>query len=325
MTGLWLHSLFLFLIAFSAHAQTWPSRPITLVVGFAAGGNLDGVARIFDFGETRSAAPLVARLRERLPGQPLIVSTTTVTGRAVAETDLRADVATLLPVDALRIVDRVFRRIRPHALILVETELWPGILRAAAAIGAPVAMVSGRLSARALSRYRWAGPLFPAALAHVAAFGMQTASDAERIVADPLPLPPHIPESPVGRVHELDGRVLLLGVGHDADTTIHLAELVAGVPYRVPKHCTVLQGGVPVRVEYGENDHCCRRFTLVDDWLREAGRQREGRVGNAHARLARSRDVVGAVVARLADDPLLFLHAPEAGCDDCDEARASVP
>jgi 3-deoxy-D-manno-octulosonic-acid transferase len=134
-------------------------------------------------GETRSAAPLVQRVRERIPGRPLVVSTTTVTGRAVARTDLGADVATLLPVDALRIVDRVFRRVRPRAVILVETELWPGLLRAAAGVGAPVAMVSGRLSARALARYRWAGPLFPAALAHVAAFGMQTEGDAERILA----------------------------------------------------------------------------------------------------------------------------------------------
>jgi 3-deoxy-D-manno-octulosonic-acid transferase len=134
-------------------------------------------------GETRSAAPLVARLRERLPEQPLLVSTTTTTGRAVAEHDLGADVAMLLPLDALRIVDRVLRRVRPRIVILIETELWPGLLRAAAAIGAPVAMVSGRLSARAYARYRWAGPLFPAALAHVAAFGMQSADDAERIVA----------------------------------------------------------------------------------------------------------------------------------------------
>ena len=134
-------------------------------------------------GETRSAAPLVGRLRERMPRQPLVVSTTTLTGRAVAQRDLGADVATLLPVDALRIVDRVFRRVRPRLVILVETELWPGILRAAAAVGAPVAMVSGRLSPRSLARYRWAGPLFRAALARVAAFGMQSAADAERIIA----------------------------------------------------------------------------------------------------------------------------------------------
>jgi len=134
-------------------------------------------------GETRSAAPLVSRLRERLPQRPLVVSTTTLAGRAVAQADLAADVATLLPIDALRIVDRVFRRVRPRVVLLVETELWPGLLRAAAAVGAPVAMVSGRLSARALERYRWAGPLFPAALAHVGVFGMQSAADAERIIA----------------------------------------------------------------------------------------------------------------------------------------------
>jgi 3-deoxy-D-manno-octulosonic-acid transferase len=38
-----------------------------------------------------------------------------------------------------------------------------------------------------LARYRWAGPLFPAALAHVSAFGMQTAADAERVVALGVP------------------------------------------------------------------------------------------------------------------------------------------
>jgi aminoglycoside 3-N-acetyltransferase len=79
--------------------------------------------------------------------------------------------------------------------------------------------------------------------------------EAVRITSGPLPLPPHIPESPVGRVHDLDGQVLLLGVGHDADTTLHLAELLAGVPYRVPRYCTVLQDGQPVRLDYGENDH----------------------------------------------------------------------
>lgn len=147
---------------------------------------------------------------------------------------------------------------------------------------------------------------------------------AARITAGPLPLPPHTPESPVGRVHELDGQVLLLGVDHDADTTLHLAELLAGVPYRVPRHCTVLRDGRPVRVDYGENDHCCARFTLADGWLRERGLQSEGPVGHAHARLARARDIVRVALEHLARDPLLFLHAPAEGCADCDEARRST-
>lgn len=147
---------------------------------------------------------------------------------------------------------------------------------------------------------------------------------AERVVTGPLPLPPHVPASPVGRVHDLDGQVLLLGVGHDADTTLHLAELLAGVSYRVPKHVTVLRDGRPVRVDYAENDHCCERFALADGWLRERGLQREGPVGHAAARLVRARDVVRVARERLARDPLLFLHPPEAGCGECDAARSSV-
>jgi aminoglycoside 3-N-acetyltransferase-4 len=143
---------------------------------------------------------------------------------------------------------------------------------------------------------------------------------AAAILADPLPLPPHAPASPVGRVHDLDGQVLLLGVGHDANSTLHLAELLADVPYRVPKHCTVLRDGRAVRVDYGENDHCCARFALLDAWLGD--RQRIGRIGNATARLIRSRDLVAVAVEKLHRDPLLFLH--ESGCEECDAARRSV-
>ena len=146
---------------------------------------------------------------------------------------------------------------------------------------------------------------------------------AEHILSDPLPLPPHRAESPVGRVHELDGQVLLLGVGHTEDTTLHLAELAAGVPYRAPKHITVLKNGRAVRLDYGENDHCCQRFALADAWLRERGLQREGPVGHAHARLVRSRDVVRVAGEYLAREPFTFLH-PRGECEECDEAWASV-
>ena len=108
------------------------------------------------------------------------------------------------------------------------------------------------------------------------------------------------------------------------NTTLHLAEVMAGVPYGVRKHCTALEVGRPVRIEYRENDHCCMRFALADDWLRERGLQSEGRVGHAHARLARARDIVTVSVERLKRDPLLFLHPSDAGCAECDEARRSV-
>ena len=143
------------------------------------------------------------------------------------------------------------------------------------------------------------------------------------ITAGPLPLPPHRLESPVGRVYELDGQVLLVGVGHDADTMLHLAEVLAGVPYRLPRSCMVLQDGRPVRIPYGEDDHCCARFALADEWLRKRRLQSEGPVGHAHARLARARDIIAVALEHLAHDPLVFLHS-SSKCAECDEARRCI-
>lgn len=148
---------------------------------------------------------------------------------------------------------------------------------------------------------------------------------AAPVIAAPHPVDvPHGPDSPVGRVHELDGQVLLLGIGHDANTTVHLAENIAGVRYRRRTRATVLHDGQPVQLELDEIDHCCERFRLVDEWLDEASLQRRGTVGHGDARLAGSRDIVRVVVDRLRHDETVFLHPP--GVDaECDEAWSSLP
>lgn len=158
---------------------------------------------------------------------------------------------------------------------------------------------------------------------HLHAFAAYGPS-AELITSDPLPLPPHRLESPVGRVWESDGRVLLLGVGHSANTTIHLAEVLSKVPYGIPKFCTVLENGVLKKLRYLENDHCCERFDLIEGWLNAEGLQRRGTVGKAEARLIRSVDVVKVACRRLEKDPLIFLHPEDHGCDECDLARATA-
>jgi aminoglycoside 3-N-acetyltransferase len=146
---------------------------------------------------------------------------------------------------------------------------------------------------------------------------------AERITS-PHPIDvPHGLDSPVGWVYELDGQVLLLGVVHDSNTTIHLAESLAGVRYRRDKYITVLQDGKPTRFDYREIDHCCQNFSLVDGWLDKKGLQRHGEVGHADARLIRSRDIVDVVTKRLKGNETIFLH-PEGFDEQCDDARASL-
>ena len=146
---------------------------------------------------------------------------------------------------------------------------------------------------------------------------------SEILAPHPLDVP-HGLDSPVGRVYELHGQVLLLGVNHNADTTIHLAENLAGVRYRRSKYLTVVDDGKPARLDYAEIDHCCARFDLVDDWLDERGLQQKGIVGHAEARLAASRDIVAMVLENLRADETAFLH-PDGFDAECDEARDSMP
>lgn len=134
-------------------------------------------------GEVRAARPLVAEVRSRRPEIPIVLSTTTLTGRAVARTDLAPERAILLPIDPLRIVDRAVRTVRPRCIVIIETEIWPGLFRAARRLDIPLLVASGRVSPRSVARYRRAAPLIRSALGCVTAFGMQTVGDAERITA----------------------------------------------------------------------------------------------------------------------------------------------
>lgn len=152
------------------------------------------------------------------------------------------------------------------------------------------------------------------------AFAASGPRAAEITAPHPLDVP-HGLDSPPGRAYALDAQVLLLGVGHDANTTIHVAENMAGARYFRPQHVTILEQGRPVRFDYVELDHCCENFALLDEWLGD--RQRRGIAGNGEARLMRSRDVVEAALLRLQHNELVFLH-PEGACEECDDARSGL-
>ena len=73
--------------------------------------------------------------------------------------------------------------------------------------------------------------------------------------------------------------MLLLGVDHTANTTIHLGEYMRRARYRRKKYVTLLKEGRLSRFDYTEIDHCCQNFSLVDGWLESEGLQRRGPVG----------------------------------------------
>ena len=118
-------------------------------------------------GEAMSAIGLLGRLREALPEAPLFVSVSTLAGRAMAERKLAglADGIFYVPVDYCFAVRRVLRRLKPSVVAVMETEIWPHLWREAVRSGARLVVVNGRISDKALPRYRRFAWFFRAPLA----------------------------------------------------------------------------------------------------------------------------------------------------------------
>jgi 3-deoxy-D-manno-octulosonic-acid transferase len=135
-------------------------------------------------GEMTAAAPLLRALRARYPRMPLIVTTATPAGRARAQ-DLLGSAGDIrfLPYDTPGSVRRFLSRTRPRAGIIMETELWPNLLRECQGRGIPVLLASARLSAKSVSGYRRFAGLFRDVFTPNLTVATQTDGDAERFRA----------------------------------------------------------------------------------------------------------------------------------------------
>jgi 3-deoxy-D-manno-octulosonic-acid transferase len=132
-------------------------------------------------GEVRSAEPLVRELKARAPQRKILISTFTSTGQRLARRIGGVDGVIFLPLDLLWIVRRALISFRPSALLIIETEIWPNLVREAFRQGVPTLLLSGRLSAKAFSRYAFFHLFFRVVLSHFTVLGMQSAADAARM------------------------------------------------------------------------------------------------------------------------------------------------
>src|SRR5215475_14651106 len=139
-------------------------------------------------GEALSSVALAKRLKERYPERVLIVSTTTITGQAIARERMPfADALIYFPLDWAFCVKRALAAVKPAIVIVLETEIWPNFLRETGQAGIPVVFVSGRISDKSFTRYqKWLGragfylrPFMQSALEFASAFLMQSEKDAE--------------------------------------------------------------------------------------------------------------------------------------------------
>jgi len=132
-------------------------------------------------GETLAVTGLVRELERLYPQRRIFLSHVTPAGRSAGENGLRTVAGRFyLPLDWKWAVRRALERIRPALLLIVETELWPNLLRAAHESGARIVLVNGRLSDRSFRRYHLLRPFLRRVLAEVDYVCAQSARDAER-------------------------------------------------------------------------------------------------------------------------------------------------
>jgi len=139
-------------------------------------------------GETRAAAPLIAALRAQRPGLRLLLTHGTATGREAGAALLQpGDAQAWLPYDTPGAVRRFLRHWRPAAGVLMETEIWPSLQRAARQAGLPMVLANARLSEKSARQGRRLAALMrPAAGALTLALA-QTEDDAARLRAAGMP------------------------------------------------------------------------------------------------------------------------------------------
>jgi 3-deoxy-D-manno-octulosonic-acid transferase len=155
--------------------------------------NVDGEESIWihavSVGEALTARALAEDLRARYPRLRLFVSTTTMTGQEVARRRLQhADGIFYFPFDWAFTARRTLDVVKPRLFIMMETEIWPNLLRLCRERGVKTLVINGRISSRSYPRYRLVRPFFRRVLADVDRFCMQSEESARRLIdlgADP--------------------------------------------------------------------------------------------------------------------------------------------
>jgi 3-deoxy-D-manno-octulosonic-acid transferase len=155
--------------------------------------NLDGDESIWvhavSVGEVLSARPLISELRARYPKLRLFLSTTTLTGQKLARGSVSdVDAVFYFPFDWAFTARRTLNVVRPRLFVMIETEIWPNLLRECRRRRIKTVMVNGRISYRSFPRYRMIRPFIKRVLGDIDRFCVQGDETSRRLVdlgADP--------------------------------------------------------------------------------------------------------------------------------------------
>ncbi|MRT26159.1 3-deoxy-D-manno-octulosonic acid transferase [Enterobacteriaceae bacterium RIT697] len=164
-----------------AYRKRWAER-----YGYCTGKVLPHgiVLHSVSVGETLAAVPLVRALRHRYPTLPITVTTMTPTGSERAQSAFGKDVHHVyLPYDLPGSINRFLDTVDPRLVIIMETELWPNIIRILHQRKIPLVIANARLSERSAKGYKKLGGFMRDLLQRITLIAAQNAEDGERFLS----------------------------------------------------------------------------------------------------------------------------------------------
>ena len=135
-------------------------------------------------GEVLSSVPLIRAIKERYPSEEVVLTVTTTRGMEVARKELQGEVGALffMPLDFWWSMGRIVRCIDPALFLLVETDVWPGLIHRLKEKGVPALLLNGRISPRTFRSYRRFRFLARRMLGALKVCLMQSDLDRERLL-----------------------------------------------------------------------------------------------------------------------------------------------
>jgi 3-deoxy-D-manno-octulosonic-acid transferase len=168
-----------------AYWQRWGERLGLVTVE----GPIDCWIHAVSVGEVRAVVPLVKSILEKRPDCKICVTTTTPTGSTTVGQLFAGRIEhCYLPYDTGIGVRQFLSRVRPRVGLIVETEIWPNLIRECQNHNVRLAYINVRLSGRSRQRYAKFRSLFAPLLGTVRLFLIQSEADASRIVSIGAPV-----------------------------------------------------------------------------------------------------------------------------------------
>ncbi|MCI5779323.1 MAG: 3-deoxy-D-manno-octulosonic acid transferase [Lentisphaeria bacterium] len=261
-------------------------------------------------GETVVALSMIRRYLQRFPERRFILSTTTTTGQDVARANCPEHTAVIFcPIDFPWMIRKALRLLRPAALVIFETEIWPNLISIAAGKMIPVLLVNARMSDHSAKGYRRLGKIFFSPLLRkFSRILTQTDSDTARflsvspqarvVTAGNMKFDQKLPELPTDNVLDRyfgagSGRLVLFGASTHPGEEALLADCYNVLRREFPDLKLVL---VPRHAERGGD---------VADILRERG------ISFARRSLAAESVRVDALLADTTGEMLLLMRGAD--------------